>query len=433
LVLIVLLVSSPGQAQIYGPSPFPLRAIQTPASLSYFKPLNSQSQFFVKVSGNIDRDDPLSDFHSYINDPLNWDPTTPIDHQYVYQGNFGYLQTGRMWDIPGTASLGIRTRVDQAFVDYRPPFPVEEYSNPIPLSLLDGLFAPYVTLQAQPFSWFRVLGDARLNIVSFDLQRVCNLTCSKEPTGVGNEVIPSLKGRFILGPWVGTELFLNLGSGFYNPDDQEPSGSTREEKLSRTLTYEGGIRTQPWEGIEVTASLWSAELQSDILFLGDGEIIEDGGPSRRFGGKLGAQIRLSERLTLGSNLSISRAEFRQSGQPVPLAPEVTSQLGLTSEWEQGWSTTFQMNYTGQRPDEVSTATLPSFLTFDLKTRFQPHDGSRPENFEITAGVLNLTNEIGRSSQFFLNSNFRPSGSSLAALNYFPGQLRMFVGGMTWTF
>ena len=166
--------------------------------------------------------------------------------------------------------------MDQALVGYRPPSPGEEFSGPIPLNLLDGMYAPYVALHTQPLPWLRVLGDVRLDVVSFDLQRVCRTTCSKEPNGRNNDVIPSFKGNVILGPWFGTEWFLNVGTGFYNPDDREPAGSTLEKKLSRTTAYEGGVRTQPWDGIELMASLWSAELQTDFRFLEGGETIEDG-------------------------------------------------------------------------------------------------------------------------------------------------------------
>jgi len=273
-----------------------------------------------------------------------------------------------MLDIPGTISLGIQTRLDQALVGYRPHAPGEEIAGPIPLNLLDGMYAPYVSLQTQPLPWLRVLGDVRLDVVSLALQRVCRTTCSKEPNGDNNDVIPSLKGTVIFEPWFGTEGFLNVGTGFYNPDDREPAGSTLEEKLSRTTTYEGGIRTQPWDGFELTASLWSADLQSDLRFLEDGETIEDGGPSRRFGTHLGAQMNLSDGLTLFGNLSASRAEFRQTGQSVPLAPNLTSQVGLTTEWENGWSTTFQANDVGPRPDEANVTTLSSLTTFDLTGR-----------------------------------------------------------------
>ena len=83
LALIILLVSSPGQAQIYGLSPSQTLVAQTPGSLSYLKPLNSQGRFFAEVSGILDEDDPISDFLPYINDPVNWDPTEPIENQIV--------------------------------------------------------------------------------------------------------------------------------------------------------------------------------------------------------------------------------------------------------------------------------------------------------------------------------------------------------------
>lgn len=428
-----LLMSTPGQAQLYGLGIDQPWVVQTPGSLAYQKSLGLEKRFFAEISGNVDEDDPLSDFLPYINDPLNWDPTTFIDRQFVYQGNFGYQQTGRMFDIPGTVSLGLQTRLNQALVGYRPPSPGEEFSGPIPLNLLDGMYAPYVTLKTQPLPWLRVLGDVRLDVVSFDVQRVCRSTCSKEPNGGNNDVIPSLKGNIVLGPWFGTEGFVTVGTGFYNPEDREPAGSTIEEKLSRTTAFEGGIRTQPWDGFELKASIWSAELQSDLRFLEDGETIEDGRASRRFGTNLGAQMNLSEGLTIFGNISASQAEFRQTGQDVPLAPNLTSQMGLTFEWENGWSTTFKASYIGKRPDEANVTTLPSLTTLDLTGRYKPSIPFATENLEVTLGILNLINETGPSTQFFFNSRLNADPAPVADVNYFPGQPRMFVGGISWSF
>ncbi len=433
LLLTVFVMSIPGQAQLYDLGIDQTWVVQTPGSLAYQKSLGLEKRFFAEISGNVDEDDPLSDFSSYINDPVNWDPTTFIDRQFVYQSNVGFQQTGRMFNIPGTLSLGIQTRLDQALVGYRPPSPGEEFSGATPLNLLDGMYAPYVTLQTQPLPWLRVLGDVRLDVVSFDVQRVCRTTCSKEPNGENNDVIPSFKGNVILGPWFGTEWFLNVGTGFYNPDDREPKGSTLEERLSRMTAFEGGIRTQPWDGIELMASLWSADLQSDLRFLEDGETIEDGGPSRRFGTNLRAQMNLSNGLTLFGNLSASQAEFRQTGQEVPLAPNLTSQMGVTSEWENGLSATLQANYIGPRPDEANVTTLSSLTTFDLTGRYTPAIPNAPENLEVTLGILNLTNETGPSTQFFFNSQLNTNQTPVADVNYFPGQPRMFVGGISWSF
>lgn len=433
LVITPLVMSTPGQAQLYSLGPDHPWIAQTPGSLAYQKSLGLEKRFFAEFSGNVDEDDPLSDFLPYINDPVNWDPTTFIDRQFVYQGNVGYQQTGRVFDMPGTVSVGIQTRLDQALVGYRPLSPGEELSGPTPLNLLDGMYAPYVTLRAQPLSWLRVHGDVRLDVTSFDLQGVCRSTCSREPNGQDNDTIPSFKGNIIFGPWFGTEGFVNVGTGFYNPDDREPAGSTLEEKVTRMTLVEGGIRTQPWDGFELTASLWSADLQSDLRFLDEGDTIEGGGPSRRFGTNLGVQMTLSDGLTLFGNLSASRAEFRETGQDVPLAPNLTSKMGLTSEWDNGLSATFQANYIGPRPDEANVTTLPSLTTIDLTGRYKPSIPHAPENLEVTVGILNLTNKTGPSTQFFFNSQLNADPAPVADVNYFPGQPRMFVGGISWSF
>lgn len=433
LPTVFLLMHTPAPAQLYGLGLSQPWVAQSPGSLSYQKSFGPEKRFFAEISGTNDEDDPLSDFHSYLNDPVNWDPTTFIDRQFVYQGNFGYQQIGRIFDSPSTVSFGIQTRLDQALVGYRPPSPGEEFSSPIPLNLLDGMYSPYATLQTQPFPWLRVIGDVRLDVVSFDVQKVCRTTCSKVPSGQKNDVIPNIKGTFMFGPWLGTEGFLNVGTGFYNPNDREPAGSINEQKLSRTTIVEGGIRTRPWDDFELIASLWSAGLQSELIFLEDGETIEDAGPSRRFGTNLGARMNLSDELTVFGNLSASRAKLRQTGEPVPLAPNLTSRVGFISEWGNDWTTTFQANYIGPRPDETNDTTLPSLTTFDVTGRYKPANSGILNNLEVSVGILNLTNETSPSTQFFFNSQLNTEQAPVADINYFPGQPRMFVGGISWSF
>lgn len=405
-----------------------------PRSLEFQKPLGFYSRIFAELSGQLDVDDPRSDFLSYIEDPINWDPTEQVLTPYVYGGEIGYQHTGTMLTVPGNISIGVQTRLEQAQVGYRTNIGEQAFTSQQPLTLLDGVYSPYLVVQSQPLPWFRFLGDFRMDVLSYDAQGVCRIACSQEPKGETDEIIPSFRGNVILGPWFGTEGFLNIGSGFYSNEEREPSGSTAVERLARSTIYEVGVRSRPWETINLMASVWSAQLASERVFLDQGDTTEKRGPSKRLGINVGSEMKLSDRFSVASQLTWSQAKDRTTGSNIPLAPEWIANITLTSLWGNGWSTSLNTTYIGTRPDEEgSTTTLPASTTMDLTARYQAPISPAKGTLEFSLGILNMTNSIGPSSQFLFDSQLGTNQTPTAELNYFPGQPRMLVGGISWVY
>ena len=67
-------------------------------------------------------------------------------------------------------------------------------------------------------------------------------------------MIVSTKGNLILGPWAGTEIFLNAGTGFHSNDARAVVSASNVQALPKVTGYEVGLRTRQWDRLEVSAS-----------------------------------------------------------------------------------------------------------------------------------------------------------------------------------
>ncbi len=111
-------------------------------------------------------------------------------------------------------------------------------------------------------------------------------------TGSGTSGLVSPKVTAVLGPWRGTEVYLNYGQGFHSNDPRaattavdpasgEPVDS--EDPLVPARGAEIGLRTVALPGLQSTVALWYLAFDSELIFVGDAGIAEASRPSRRLG------------------------------------------------------------------------------------------------------------------------------------------------------
>ena len=135
-------------------------------------------------------------------------------------------------------------------------------------------------------------------------------------SGTSGLISPKLTG--VLGPWRGTELYLNYGHGFHSNDPRaattvvdpvtgEPVDS--ENPLVPARGAEIGLRTVALPGLQSTVALWYLTFDSELIFVGDAGIAEASRPSRRLGVEWTNYVRLASWLTGELDLSLSRARF----------------------------------------------------------------------------------------------------------------------------
>jgi outer membrane receptor protein involved in Fe transport len=294
-------------------------------------------------------------------------------------------------------------------------------------------YAPFVKAEAQPISWMRLAGGLRWETFTFDVKNRCS-TCAQQPSGSESSGILLPKMSMVLGPWAQTEFFVNYGEGFHS-NDARSAVTPGSSPLARALTYEVGIRSRPWgsERVELIATAWRIDLQSELVFVGDEGTTEVRGPSRRQGFEVAARGQVWGPLYVNGSFTWTDAKFR-NGDAIPLAPEYTAYGAAILQWPEGLTSQLQATYLGVRPlIEDRSIKSPSWIVFDWSQRYRlpiklPH--GRLEAFYF---IQNLFNTEWEQAIYAFESRLRNEAAGVTDIHFVPGNPRAFMGGLAWHF
>src|SRR5437867_12457174 len=108
-------------------------------------------------------------------------------------------------------------------------------------------------------------------------------------SGTATAGLLSPKGTVTLGPWGGTEFYLNAGLRFHSNDARgttlvvasDGERANRVTPLVRAKGAELGVRTVRVRHLQSTLSLWALDLDSELVYNGDIRATEPGPASRR--------------------------------------------------------------------------------------------------------------------------------------------------------
>lgn len=412
------------------------RTQRTTGNVRYHYDTMSGGRAFAEAYLQYYRLDLYSNFTFFLRDPVNGDEIEQDDRRYVYGGQLGYQQTGRFLGMESSGTLGLQSRFDKARVRLGTNRQREPLVTTQQVDLFEASYSPYLKLEFQPAPWMRLMGGARADFFTFNVGDTCGAGsgCTARPSGRTDDVIVSTKGNLILGPWFGTELFLNAGTGFHSNDARAVVSTPGVQSLPRAIAYEAGVRTRQWNRVELVATLWVLDLQSELVFEGDTGTTEIKGASRRYGTELGTRIRLLEWLMLAGEVTLSHAAFRGTNEAVPRAPQVTGRADLTARLPMGLAASLQMLSLGKRAlTEDRTVSAQEFTVFDFVARYRLPVNVQRGRLEAFLSVQNLTDVNWRQSQLFYESRLSIEPQGVFDTHFTAGTPRMVTGGMSWYF
>jgi hypothetical protein len=160
-------------------------------------------------------------------------------------------------------------------------------------------------------------------------------------SGSANDVLLSPKLSVALGPWKQTEIYINAGYGFHSNDARgatiridpttgEPAD--RVQPLVRAKGADAGFRTTFLPGLQTTVSVFLLELDSELIFVGDGGSTEASRPSRRTGIEWTNFYRVNDLITVDLDATLADAEFTDddpAGDKIPGAIRDTIAAGIS--------------------------------------------------------------------------------------------------------
>jgi outer membrane receptor protein involved in Fe transport len=270
--------------------------------------------------------DLISDFTFFLDDPVHGDQIEQVDHRFVSGAKISHRRLTRWGGHAVQNTFGVQLRNDSipevALYHTEQRVRLDTRSNDAALVTSAGVYAQN---EIEWAPWFRTSAGLRLDGSRYRVDALDPLN-----SGVTRAAIVSPKGGAIIGPWKGTELYLNAGTGFHS---NNALGTTitrgadggpvdRVTPLVRATGAELGLRTVALAHLQTTVSLWTLRLGSELVYNGDAGATEPGPASERHGVELANYYSPSRWLTFDADLSLSRARFTDpdpAGQYVPEA------------------------------------------------------------------------------------------------------------------
>jgi outer membrane receptor protein involved in Fe transport len=223
-------------------------------------------------------------------------------------------------------------------------------------SVIETSAGAYVQNETVWTAWLRSIAGLRVDGYRFDVR-------AGDPAngGVARDAIASPKGGIVIGLWRGTEFYGNAGLGFHSNDARGTTISVdplsgapanRVTPLVRAHGAEAGVRTVAIPRLHTSATFWTLDLESELLFVGDAGTTEANRPSHRHGLELTNYFRPRSWLTVDGDISWSSSRFTDedpAGRRIPGSVETVVSLGATVEGVRNLFGSARLRYFGPRP------------------------------------------------------------------------------------
>ncbi len=338
-------------------------------------------------------------------------------------------------DVPMQSVFGLATRRDDINVGLQRQVRRNPFFDINKVGVGEQSVSGYWGQQIFFNDWLRFEGGVRGDVFFFDVRNRlptqgvdANFSCLPNAQGVcpssgvptnadgavviqGNEVdgLASPKANLVLGPWQNTEAYLNFGYGFHS-NDARAVVLTGTDGLVPALGYELGARTRQFDRLDLALATWVLDLDSELVFSGDGGGVDadpaldpDGQPvagnfipgpaSRRWGVDFEARYQFTDWLFADYDVAFADPRFK-NGDPIPLAPRLVMNGGLTLDLDNGFAAAMRYRFLGNRPaNEADTFTAQGWNLVDILLRY------RWRNVEASLSFLNVTDTEWRQSQF----------------------------------
>lgn len=251
-------------------------------------------------------------------------------------------------------------------------------------------------------------------------------------SGAGDNAIVSPKASIVFGPWRDTELFFSAGRGFHSNDARgatitvDPAdGMTRADPVTALAAARGmewGLRTAIVPRTQIAVSLWRLDLDSELLFVGDGGTTEATRPSRRQGVELGIFAKPFDWMVIDADYAISGARFRDRdvvGDRIPGAVDSAASLGVAVNLSSGWFGGLRARYLG------SAALIESgAVRSPASTLLNAEIGRRlGENWRVAIGLYNLLDNRTNDITYYYQSRLPGESASVEDFHFHPAEPR----------
>ena len=214
------------------------------------------------------------------------------------------------------------------------------------------------------------------------------------------------------------QLYLNTGKGFHSNDARVVVPKGGKDILPAAYGSDLGVIMKPFPRLLINAAAWYMWLAQEFIFVGDENVLELSGQSRRAG--LDVSVRYQLTKTLYADLDLNTANPRAVGVEasrnyLPLAPRFTSIGGLSLKTPSGFSGSLRYRYMADRPaNEDNSIVAKGYFVNDLQANYTR------KAYALGLSVQNLFNVRWKETQFATESRLRGEATPVTEICFTPG-------------
>jgi len=371
--------------------------------------------------------DLISNF-TYFTDQAGGDQFEQFDDRNILGGNLRYTMPLSLGSFETELASGIDIRHD----DISPVglYHTTERVRTLTVRQDNVKQTSYSAFISDGIAWtprFRTTIGLRADHFDFDVKS--NLPAN---SGTASDSIASPKLTMVLGPWDTTELFVNLGEGFHSNDARgttitvDPTdGVTPAERVNPLVKARGGeigFRTSPVQSLQLSGSFWTLNLDSELLFVGDGGTTEPSRESKRRGVELSAYYAPVNWLIIDADIAWSHARFGDddpAGDRIPNAVDRVASFGLAVNHPSGWSGGARLRYLGPAAlIEDNSVRSSSTTLLNLEAGYQFTQGMK-----VSVELLNAMDRRANDITYFYESQLRGEADPVEDIHFHPVEPR----------
>ncbi len=297
----------------------------------------------------------FSNFTYFLEDPLRGDQFEQAEDRRVFGLNARYQRDMNLAGVPATLSLGVQNRTDNVDVGLYKTQQRVRHAITREDDVQQSLNSVYGSLEQEWSEKFRSVTSVRADHYRFDVDAKLPVNA-----GRGSETLLSPKLNLIYSSSPATEYFFSAGQGFHSNDARgttiriDPvSGDLADavDPLSKARSVEVGVRTSLVPNTQIAVSMFSMQLDSELIYVGDAGATEALGESKRRGIELGAIYAPKPWLLIDTDLTFTKARLAGVGAAdrIPNSVDRTASLGLIVNDLEKWSGGLRIRYLGEAP------------------------------------------------------------------------------------
>jgi hypothetical protein len=387
-------------------------------NMSFTNPFSEMASLFAQIYVSRYQFQLFSNFTFFANDSINGDGIEQVDERIIYGGRVEYSNQHMVGSLPSFALVGASLRSDDIDVQLYHQMNRKRIGTTANALIHQKNIAVYAQEDIHFSEFVRLQLGARTDMFFYDVVDQLNSASLASVSGSVSKAVVTPKANVVITPSNGIEVFLNFGGGFHSNDARAVASNKAERTLPRAWGAEVGFKVRPTNRLTLSATAWALDLENELVYVGDEGTTELNGATRRVGIDIEARTQLLEWLYGDLDVTVSRGRFKDlpAGENyIPLAPTLTSSVGLTARHFSGAEGSLRLRTVNSRPaNETNSVVALGYTVFDASIAYNF------QNYRLQLTGENIFNTRWNEAQFDTESRLRNESAPVSELHFTPG-------------